>query len=220
MNFCVPVVIAFLAAAPALAAEALPEDQKVFYALGIAMGQNVGNFSLTSAELKTVVRGLTDQVEGRKPLVDMAAHGPKIRELETSRRASVMDKEKKRGQDYADTAAKEKGAERLASGLIYRELVPGNGRSPAATNTIKAHYRGTLIDGAEFDSSYKRGAPTEFPLNGVIPCWTEGLQRMKTGGKSRLVCPAAIAYGDRGAPPNIPGGATLVFDVELVEIVK
>jgi len=110
------------------------------------------------------------------------------------------------------------GAVKTSSGLIYRELRAGSGASPAATDTVKVHYRGTLVDGTEFDSSYKRNEPAEFPLNRVIPCWTEGVQRMKVGGKSQLVCPSAIAYGERGSPPAIPGGATLVFEIELLGI--
>ena len=107
------------------------------------------------------------------------------------------------------------------SGLVYQSIKEGTGASPAATDVVKVHYRGTFPDtGKEFDSSYKRGEPTEFPLNGVIPCWTEGLQKLKIGGKAKLVCPSTIAYGDQGRPPKIPGGATLVFEVELLEIVK
>jgi len=120
-------------------------------------------------------------------------------------------------QAYLDKAAAEPGAQKTASGLIYRELKPGTGASPKASDTVKVHYRGTLIDGKEFDSSYG-GEPLEFPLNRVIRAWTEGVQMMKVGGKSRLVCPANLAYGERGAPPDIPGGATLVFEVELLGI--
>lgn len=119
---------------------------------------------------------------------------------------------------FLDKAASEPGAVRTPSGLVYLELEKGTGQSPAATDTVKVNYRGTFMDGTEFDSSYKRNEPTEFPLNRVIPCWTEGVQRMKVGGKSRLVCPANIAYGAAGSPPVIPGGATLVFDIELLEI--
>lgn len=104
------------------------------------------------------------------------------------------------------------------SGLVYQSLTEGKGASPGATDTVKVHYRGTLMDGREFDSSYKRGAPAEFPLNRVIPCWTEGVQRMKPGGKARLTCPPAIAYGDRGAGNVIPPGATLNFEVELISV--
>ena len=115
-------------------------------------------------------------------------------------------------------ASKEAGAKVTASGLVYRSLKDGTGDSPAATDRVKVHYKGTFPDGKEFDSSYKRNEPTEFPLNGVIPCWTEGVQLMKTGGKAKLTCPSAIAYGARGAGGVIPPNATLVFEVELLAI--
>jgi FKBP-type peptidyl-prolyl cis-trans isomerase FkpA len=104
------------------------------------------------------------------------------------------------------------------SGLVYQSLKDGNGTSPAATDTVSVHYRGTLADGREFDSSHKRGQPAEFPLNRVIPCWTEGVQMMKPGGKARLTCPPAIAYGERGAGGVIPPNATLQFEVELLSV--
>ena len=116
------------------------------------------------------------------------------------------------------TAAKEAGAVVTKSGLVYRSLKDGTGSSPAATDRVKVHYKGTFPDGKEFDSSYKRNEPTEFPLNGVIPCWTEGVQLMKPGGKAKLTCPAAIAYGQRGAGRVIPPNATLVFEVELLGV--
>lgn len=118
---------------------------------------------------------------------------------------------------YLDKAAAELGAQRTSSGLVYRVITAGTGASPKATDTVKVHYRGTLTNGKQFDSSYG-GPPAEFPLNRVIPCWTEGVQMMKVGGKSQLVCPSSIAYGDAGAPPDIPGGATLVFEIELLGI--
>jgi FKBP-type peptidyl-prolyl cis-trans isomerase FkpA len=119
---------------------------------------------------------------------------------------------------YLEKAAAEPGAVKTESGLVYRELKPGAGASPGPADVVKVHYRGTLVDGKEFDSSYQRNEPIEFPLNRVIQCWTEGVQKMKVGGKSQLVCPSSIAYGDRGAPPDIPGGATLIFEVELLAI--
>ncbi len=115
-------------------------------------------------------------------------------------------------------AAKEEGAVVTASGLVYRSLKDGSGASPTASDKVKVHYRGTLPDGKEFDSSYKRNEAIEFPLNGVIKCWTEGVQRMKVGGKAKLTCPAAIAYGERGAGNVIPPNATLLFEVELLAI--
>jgi len=122
--------------------------------------------------------------------------------------------------DLAAAAAKEKGAVITPSGLVYRSLREGAGASPTASDVVKVHYRGTLSNGTEFDSSYKRNEPAQFPLGGVIPCWTEGVQRMKVGGKAQLVCPAAIAYGARGAGGVIPPNATLKFEVELLEIAK
>ena len=115
-------------------------------------------------------------------------------------------------------AAKEPGAAVTSSGLVYRSLQDGTGPSPGPTDTVKVNYRGTFPDGREFDSSYKRGVPIEFPLNGVIKCWTEGLQMMKVGGKSKLTCPSSIAYGERGAAGVIPPGATLLFEVELLGV--
>lgn len=115
-------------------------------------------------------------------------------------------------------AAKETGAVVTKSGLVYLPVKAGTGASPAASDKVKVHYKGMFPDGKEFDSSYKRGEPTEFPLNRVIPCWTEGVQLMKTGGKAKLTCPAAIAYGERGAGNVIPPNATLVFEVELLAI--
>ena len=115
-------------------------------------------------------------------------------------------------------AAKETGAMVTPSGLVYRPLKDGTGASPKATDTVKVHYRGTFPDGREFDSSYKRNEAIEFPLSGVIACWTEGVQRMKVGGKAKLTCPAAIAYGARGAGSAIPPNATILFEVELLAI--
>jgi FKBP-type peptidyl-prolyl cis-trans isomerase FkpA len=119
---------------------------------------------------------------------------------------------------FLEKAASAPGAIQTPSGLVYRELRAGTGTSPLPTDTVKVHYRGTLTDGKEFDSSYKRNEPATFPLNRVIPCWTEGVQKMKVGGKSELVCPAGIGYGAQGMPPDIPGGAVLVFEIELLGI--
>jgi FKBP-type peptidyl-prolyl cis-trans isomerase FkpA len=121
--------------------------------------------------------------------------------------------------DVAAKAAKEPGAVVTASGLVFRSLKDGTGPSPKATDVVKVHYRGTFPDGKEFDSSYSRNAPTEFPLDRVIKCWTEGVQRIKVGGKAKLTCPAAIAYGARGTPGGpIPPNATLLFEVELLSV--
>ena len=119
---------------------------------------------------------------------------------------------------YLEKAAAEPGAVKTPSGMIYRELTPGSGASPKATDTVRVQYRGTLVDGTEFDSSYKRNEPAEFPLNRVIPCWTEGVQKMKAGGKSKLTCPSSLAYGDAGSPPTIPPRSTLIFEIELLGV--
>jgi FKBP-type peptidyl-prolyl cis-trans isomerase FkpA len=118
----------------------------------------------------------------------------------------------------AEASAKEKGAKVTKSGLVYLALTEGKGDSPAPTDTVKVHYKGTFADGKEFDSSYKRNEPTSFPLNRVIPCWTEGVGMMKVGGKAKLTCPAAIAYGSRGAGGVIPPNTTLLFEVELLGV--
>ncbi len=120
--------------------------------------------------------------------------------------------------DFAQVEAKESGAKVTASGLVFRSLQDGQGASPSATDKVKVHYRGTFPDGKEFDSSYKRNQPIDFPLNAVIPCWTEGVQLMKVGGKAKLTCPPGIAYGARGAGGVIPPNATLQFEVELIAI--
>lgn len=117
-----------------------------------------------------------------------------------------------------EASAKEPGAFVTSSGLVYRSLKDGTGASPKASDTVKVNYRGTFPDGKEFDSSYKRKEAIEFPLNGVIKCWTEGVQKMKIGGKAKLTCPASIAYGERGAGGTIPPNATLIFEVELLGI--
>ena len=119
-------------------------------------------------------------------------------------------REKEASAAFLAKAAAEPGAIKTASGLVYKELTAGTGASPAAADTVKVHYRGTLIDGTEFDSSYKRNEPAQFPLANVIKGWTEGVQLMKVGGKSRLICPSYLAYGDPGRPPQIPGGATAI----------
>ena len=124
------------------------------------------------------------------------------------------------GVEFAAKAAKEKGAVKTASGLVYRSLKDGTGEKPTAANIVKVNYKGTFIDGKVFDASERHGGPATFPLNQVIPCWTEGVAMMKVGGKAQLVCPPSIAYGERGAPGAIPPNSTLVFEVELLAIVK
>ena len=201
-------------------AELKTDDDKTFYALGIALSRNLAVFNLKPEELERVQQGLADGVLDRQKKVDFDAYSGKIQTLAKTRSTATAEVEKKAAADFLEKAAAEKGAKKTASGLIITEIKPGTGEAPKATDRVKVHYHGTLRDGTVFDSSVKRGEPATFPLNGVIPCWTEGLQLMKVGGKSKLVCPSAIAYGDRGSPPVIKPGAALVFEVELLEITK
>ena len=202
------------------AADLKTDDDKTLYALGIALSRNLSVFSLKPAELEMVQQGLADGVLGKEPKVDFDAYAGKIQNLAKARSSAQAEVEKKAATEFLDKAAAEKGAKKTASGLIYTEIKPGTGDAPKASDKVKVHYHGTLRDGTVFDSSVKRGEPATFPLSGVIPCWTEGVQLMKVGGKSKLVCPSSIAYGDRGSPPTIKPGAPLVFEVELIEIVK
>lgn len=223
--------VALSACQPAAAPSPSPaapqtEEQKTLYALGAAVAQNVKQsltpFNLAPAELATVMDGLKDGVSGKAPAPDMQVYGPKFNELGRARVTASAAAEKQKGEAYATSTAAETGAVKTPSGLVYKTLTAGKGASPAATDTVKVHYKGTLIDGKEFDSSYSHEPPepVEFKLNQVVPCWTEGVQKMKVGEKAKLVCPSAIAYGDQGRPPQIPGGATLVFEVELLSVKK
>lgn len=195
----------------------LTEDQSILYALGLAMGQNLGQLNLSAEELTLVKQGLTDVALGKEAKVDLAVYGPKLQTFAQGRLAEAMTAEKAEGEKFLTEMAAKEGAVRTESGLIYQETTAGTGASPSATDRIKVHYHGTFRDGNVFDSSVDRGEPAEFGLNQVVKCWTEGIQMMKVGGKARLICPSDIAYGDQGRG-GIPGGAVLVFDVELLEI--
>ena len=196
------------------------DDQKTLYTLGYYLGSKLAPFSLSAAELKTVQIGLTDSVLGKKPQVDIPAYGPKINDLAASREAKKSEGRKAKEKAQVAKLAAEPGAKTSESGLIMKMITEGTGAQPTADDTVKCHYEGKLLDGTVFDSSYKRNEPASFPLKGVVKCWTEGVAKMKVGGKAQLVCPSDIAYGDEGRPPTIPGGATLVFTVELLDIVK
>jgi FKBP-type peptidyl-prolyl cis-trans isomerase FkpA len=206
-------LLAALLATPALAAEPKTEEQKTLYAVGLAVARELAVFQLTPADLELVKQGIADGVTGKKPAVSLDEYNAKVQELAKTRTAAAS-------KDFLEKAAQEKGAVRTESGLVYLSLKDGTGDSPGPKDTVKVNYRGTLPGGKEFDSSYKRGEPIEFPLSGVIKCWTEGVAKMKVGGKARLVCPSSIAYGERGAGSTIPPNATLVFEVELLEVKK
>jgi FKBP-type peptidyl-prolyl cis-trans isomerase FkpA len=204
------------AASPAT--DAAP-DEATLYALGVSVAKGLGGFSLTPTEAQSVLKGITDGLADKAGSVDVKAAEPKIRALAQARAGVRLEKEKARGKAFREDAAKAAGSVALPSGLVYSESQAGSGEGPGPKDTVKVKYRGTLVDGTEFDSSAKRQEPASFGVDRVIPCWTEALQRMKPGTKARLVCPSEIAYGDRGRP-GIPAGATLLFDIEMVEVAK
>lgn len=194
------------------------DDQKTLYALGLVVSENLAQFNLSEADLEIVKAGLSDGVLRRERRVDMAEFGPKIQTLAQARASAGAAVEKQAGAAFLAKASAENGAVKTPAGFVFRETAPGAGEAPKATDKVRVHYKGSLTDGTEFDSSIERGQPAVFTLNEMIPCWIQGLQMMKVGGKARLVCPAELAYGDRGRPPRIRPGATLVFEVELIGI--
>ena len=195
------------------------EEEKILNALGQALAQNVLGAGLSDAELAFVQRGLGDAIRGQDAIVDLNEYGPQIQDFMQARMSVAADTELALATAFLDEQAALEGTERTESGLIIQEVTTGDGPSPVAEDTVRVHYHGTLRDGTVFDSSVDRGEPATFPLGGVIPCWTEGLQRMNVGGKSQLVCPPDLAYGP-GGRPGIPGNAALVFEVELLEIME
>jgi FKBP-type peptidyl-prolyl cis-trans isomerase FkpA len=195
------------------------EDDKTFYAMGFMLGQNLQRLELSDAELAAFYKGLYSSAKNQKAEVDVQTYQQKIQMVFKARMDKVAEKEKKAGTEFVDKFVKE-GATKTASGLAYKHIKEGTGATPQATDTVEVHYHGTLLDGTVFDSSVERGKTISFPLDRVIKGWTEGLQLMKEGGKAKFVIPADLAYGDAGAPPKIPGGATLVFEVELFKVSK
>jgi FKBP-type peptidyl-prolyl cis-trans isomerase FkpA len=203
-------------------ATALQTDQdKTLYALGLVIGQNVrenvSDFKLTADEAKIVADGLRDAVLGAESKVALDVYGPQIQSLAEERMSAGANEEKAASEAWVAEQAVLPGAERSATGVVIIPMTEGTGANPTATSTVRVHYHGTLRDGSVFDSSVQRGEPISFPLNGVISCWTEGVQKIKVGGKAKLVCPADTAYGDQGSG-SIPGGAALAFEVELLAI--
>lgn len=206
------------------------DDERAIYTIGFLMGRNLTPFDMTPAEVKVVQAGLADSVLNKQPQVDVRFYQPRVNEILSQRleaanqrkekaMASVAAPEKEKGRVFTENWVKENKPRAIPGGGWYLETKAGTGPIPSKTAVIKAHYRGTTVDGEEFDSSYKRGEPTEFGLDGVIACWTHGISMMKVGGKAKLVCPSDVAYKDPGRP-GIKPGATLIFEVELAEIVK
>jgi FKBP-type peptidyl-prolyl cis-trans isomerase FkpA len=193
------------------------EEQKSLYAIGVHIAEQLDFFNFTADEFEFVQQGFADKANGKKIIADPETYKQQISELAQARVKISAEKEKAKSKEFLENAAKEKGAIKTDSGLIYIPIKAGTGKQPKSTDIVKVHYTGSLIDGKVFDSSVKRGQPVEFPLNQVIKCWSDGVSKMKVGGKAKLVCPSTIAYGDEGRPPIIPGGATLVFEVELLD---
>jgi FKBP-type peptidyl-prolyl cis-trans isomerase FkpA len=196
------------------------EDEKTLYALGLLLGRNIAVFNLTPAELDLVKSGLTDSVLQKTPTVELDKYGPKVDGLARTRSLARVGVEKEQAKKVLEAAAREPGAVKLESGMVFRTTKAATGDVPTASDRVKVDYEGRLASGKVFDSSKKRGQPATFPLTGVIKCWTDGVGRMKVGEQAVLTCPAEVAYGDGGRPPDIPGGATLIFDVTLLAIEK
>jgi len=193
-------------------------DEKEIYVLGYMFGRQIQTFDLSKPELDVFHKALNDGIEDKKPLVPVETYGPKLNEMANTRRPRALAKKDAREKPYLDAAAKTKGAQVLASGLVYIPEKEGTGPAPKASDEVTVNYVGKLTNGFEFDSSYKKNQPLKFQLDKVIPCWTEGVQKMKVGGKARLVCPGKIGYGERGEPrAGIPPNSVLDFDVELLD---
>ena len=196
------------------------DDDKTFYAMGYMLGGNLQRLNLSDKELAALYKGIAMASKNEKSEVDMAKFQNRIQEVFKSRMDKVAAKEKDSGKAFLEKFVKDESATKTESGLAYKVIKEGAGATPGAEDVVEVHYHGTLTDGTVFDSSVERGKTISFPLNRVIKGWTEGLQTMKEGGKTKFVIPAELAYGEAGAPPKIPGGATLVFEVELFKVTK
>jgi FKBP-type peptidyl-prolyl cis-trans isomerase FkpA len=196
------------------------EDEKIIYASGYDIGNSIQMISPTETEIDLIKAGMNDAVHKAKAKVDVDKYGPQIQVLIRKRALARAEVEKAKAPALVEAALKEPGAVKLPSGAVVQTTRPGTGAQPDPADRVKVHYEGRLADGTVFDSSYKRNEPAVFQLNGVIKCWTEGVGHMKVGEKAKLTCPSDTGYGDGGRPPKIPGGATLIFDVELLDVMK
>ena len=198
---------------------------KLSYALGLGIGRQLSQMGAADLNIDDFAQAVKDMIDGKEPQVATAEAQQIVedffRKQEEKQRAEAAEKykgAKSEGEKFLSENAKQEGVVTLPSGLQYQVLKEGNGKSPKATDKVVCHYEGMLIDGTMFDSSVQRGEPATFPLNGVIAGWTEGLQLMKEGAKYRFFIPYQLGYGERGAGASIPPFATLVFDVELIEV--
>jgi FKBP-type peptidyl-prolyl cis-trans isomerase FklB len=225
-NLVLVLLLIFVATA-AYAQDALKTDQEK---LGYAIGMNIGlgmKQKNVEADLDQIVAGLKASYKGEEMLLSeqemgeiLTAYQQEMQQKMMAEAAAAATENTKLAEAFLTENGKKDGVKTLPSGLQYKVITEGSGASPKPESTVEVHYKGTLIDGTEFDSSYKRGEPASFPVGGVIPGWTEALQLMKEGGKWELAIPPALAYGERGAPPVIPPNSALVFEVELLKIAK
>ena len=211
-------ILALAVAIPATAKKPETEDEKTLYFLGVLAGQSLTRFHLEPDEVEIVKQGLSDSLSGEAMELDRATYGEAAQALLRTRQAKIAAVEKEASAAFIQAEAAKEGVRTLPSGVLIEDLVAGTGEQPTVTDTVEVHYHGTLRDGTVFDSSVERGQTFKTPLGRVVRCWQEGVAAMRVGGKSRLICPSDLAYGDSGAPPSIPGGAALVFEVELIGI--
>ena len=202
------------AAPPAPSGSAAREERDALYALGVWLGGNLAGVKIVEQDLAPIQEGLADALLGRPLRAEPREVGARVQRLLGARRAAMAADEKRAGAPFLAEAKQQPGARRTVNGVVYQSLVEGRGSSPKLTDQVKVQYRGTRRDDTPFD---ERG-PTVFRMTGVVPCWTEALQLMKPGGRARITCPSDLAYGDRGLPGRILPGATLRFEIELLEV--
>ena len=222
----VGLVLMSVACAQAADKELKTQKDKASYIIGADTGAKLGQIK-EFIDLDQVIAGLKDAWNGEKIRIEaeeaqkvMAQFQQDITAKQQAEHKAIADKNAKEGKEFLDANAKKEGVKTLPDGLQYKVLVSGKGESPKATDTVVTHYSGSLISGKVFDSSYKRGQPATFPVNGVIKGWTEALQKMKVGDKWQLFIPPELAYGESGRPPTIPANSVLIFELELLEVKK
>lgn len=197
------------------------EDQKTQYAIGVILGQQIKSLNPSKEELAVIMRGIEDTATDSKGKLEIKPeeYQMKINEYVQRKMSAKSEGEKEKGKKYIEDFLKDKECQKTASGIAYKIIKPGSDKHAKPTDTVKVHYEGKLIDGTIFDSSIERQQEAQFRLDRVIPGWTEGMQLVGEGGKILLVIPSDLAYGDNGAPPKIPGGSTLIFEVDLIQVV-